>query len=376
MLLLGGHSRATLLLTGTPHQGSNERFIHLLRLLDPDLFRDPAVLLDDPAAINSVVVRNRKREVTDVDGRRLFDPPPIVRDQPLDMDPSLRQFQDELSAYLGQGYRSVTGGTTRAIGFVMTTFAKLASSSPTAIRLALERRLLQLDSVFSSSEDTILEDDRYQGEQDESRFLSGNVPGANMLQRGLGAEFFADERPQVERLIELAGRCETSDAKLTKLLELINALLDRNPEERVLIFTEYRGTQELLVRALSATYPDLDVVTIHGSKSLGDKREAVRRFNSSANFLVSTEAGGEGINLQERCHLMVNYDLPWNPMRLHQRIGRLYRYGQEHQVQVLNLRMRNTVDDRVLRFLETKIDQIAADLAGLKGPILRRSERT
>ena len=132
--------------------------------------------------------------------------------------------------------------------------------------------------------------------------------------------------------------------------------------EKILIFTEYRATQDYLVHALQKRYPKVSVVQINGSMSLSEKRSNIDSFNEQAQFLVSTEAGGEGINLHQNCHIMVNYDLPWNPSRLVQRSGRLYRYGQRQRVIVFNLMAVDGFDSLTISRMLERVDQIAADM--------------
>ena len=135
--------------------------------------------------------------------------------------------------------------------------------------------------------------------------------------------------------------------------------------ERLLVFTEYRATQEWIVEALRDAGMDV-VTTINGSQSIEEKTMAVEAFTSGdARIMVSTEAGGEGLNLQQDCAVMVNYDLPWNPLRLVQRIGRLYRYGQMRRVQVINLQQDDGFDAQVLDLMLERVRVIAAELASV-----------
>jgi SNF2 family DNA or RNA helicase len=141
--------------------------------------------------------------------------------------------------------------------------------------------------------------------------------------------FFDGELEMLERLILQAQALLPTDSKRRFFLdELVNTVLAKNPSEKVLIFTEYRTTQRYLEGALIERFGASKVQTIHGGKKHDERREAIRAFEDDGQFLISTEAGGEGLNLQRECHTMINFDLPWNPMRLVQRVGRLYRYGQ------------------------------------------------
>ncbi len=146
------------------------------------------------------------------------------------------------------------------------------------------------------------------------------------------------------------------------LLQLDQAELDA----KVLMFTQYRATQEMLRERLEKLFPGVQVEIVHGDVEATDRREARRRFENESRFLVSTEAGGEGVNSQKACHVMVNYDLPWNPMRLQQRIGRLDRYGQQRVVQVFNLRVPDSWDQQIsTRILERlEVIQRTMNLAG------------
>ena len=174
--------------------------------------------------------------------------------------------------------------------------------------------------------------------------------------------FFADELEQLDRLIERAVEVKQNDLKLREFLSKIVSPLQRS-RPKLLIFTEYRATQDYLVHALEEKYPRAGVVQIHGSMSLDEKRASIDTFNESARFMVSTEAGGEGINLHHNCHIMVNYDLPWNPSRLVQRSGRLYRYGQTERVVVFNLKSHDGFDNQALGMMLERIDTIARTMA-------------
>lgn len=250
----------------------------------------------------------------------------------------------------------------------MTIYRKLASSSIAAIERALLRRSARLrgeadrlgDSYTGPSFDEIA-DAFQEGEDglDNLDDLAGDVVSANT---GV-SPFFHDEQRQIEDLLALARKVKADDRKQRKFMaEIVEPL--RKQRQQLLIFTEYRATQEYLVGALKQLYPRSGVVQINGSMSLNDKRDNIARFNErSAQFMVSTEAGGEGINLHEQCHILINYDLPWNPRRLVQRAGRLYRYGQKERVIVFNLIADDSFDNKSLNMMLERVDSIAKDMS-------------
>ena len=355
-------------LTGTPHQGRTHQFVNLLLLLRPDLGRRFARLFSDPSVVAEVVLRNRKSLATDANGKFLFRGQDThLVEVPLSQ--SARKFDERLKSYLQYGYAaSAAGGTTgRAIGFVMTTYRKLASSSIVAIERALQRRLDRLrngdrtlarNATVSTLND--LADSFQDGTdgQDDLDTVADHVSTTNV-----GANpFFDDEQDQIIELIEAAQHVQRDDRKLKRFLsEIVDPLWRQG--ERLLIFTEYRATQDYLVRELEKRYPSGGVMQINGSMSLNDKRASIDTFNSTARFMVSTEAGGEGINLHDRCHIMVNYDLPWNPSRLVQRSGRLYRYGQRERVIVFNLTSNDGFDNTVLSMMLERVLTIAQGMS-------------
>ena len=357
-------------LTGTPHQGKTDQFINLLLLLRPDLGRRFADVFIDPSVVAEVVLRNRKSLVTDANGEFLFRGQDTnLVEVPLSDD--ARAFDKRLQTYLKYGYdAAIAGGTTgRAIGFVMTTYRKLASSSIAAIERALHRRMARLHGI--ASELTVnmgtaaideLEEAFEEGEdgRDDLGEIADTVSGSST-----GASpFFDDEQLQITDLLRAAEKVREDDRKLKQfLLEITDPL--QKIGQKVLIFTEYRATQEYIVETLAHRYPASGIAQINGSMSLNEKRANIDSFNDHKQFMVSTEAGGEGINLHERCHILVNYDLPWNPRRLVQRAGRLYRYGQKERVIVFNLMADDGFDNQALAMMLDRVYSIAQDMSGV-----------
>jgi len=196
-----------------------------------------------------------------------------------------------------------------------------------------------------------------QKELGSSSFAAIPTLGKLLAREGPGLE-----RAEMEELLRTARAIE-ANAKLDGIVKLVGGSRDK-----FVIFTQFRATLEFLARSLRAL--GLKVAVFHGALSLREKEAAIAQFRERARILVSTEAGGEGRNLQF-CHLLVNYDLPWNPMRIEQRIGRIHRLGQTHDVHVFNFTARNTVEAYVLQIVHEKINlfrSVIGDLDMVLGP--------
>lgn len=355
--MLRKKSDSFLLLSATPHQGFQDKFQALLELLRPEWKRFIKKMEISPEFLKHMVIRNNKADVTDAQGNFIFKGKSTSTIQ-VNVGPETNAFDRALQKYLRQGYQAgqALGRKGNAIGFVMTIYRKLAASSAAAIYMALLRRrqrLLRGDGVSLDEVDldAVILDERYQGEYEESFEL-------------FGREFFTGELPLLDDLIERAKKILEHDRKLETFLEtLLPSLLENETGRKVLIFTEYRSTQDYLSKALANKFGEGTVALIHGSLNHHQRREAIAQFEETGKFLVSTEAGGEGINLQRNCHVMVNYDLPWNPMRLVQRIGRLYRYGQKKKVLVFNVLAAQTLDEQILGLMYERIQQVVRDMA-------------
>jgi hypothetical protein len=250
-----------------------------------------------------------------------------------------------------------------AVGFILTTFQKLNASSARAIKHALDGRLKRLNQKLEKlpPEEEEDRDERYQGELEEKDAVLKT-----------DREILRDEIKVLKKLLEIPVEREK---KIDRLRELLQQVDEETPSAKVLIFTEYRRTQEFLQERLEKWYGTDTVVLINGDMDLEgktpeaeSKRRSQHMFRDDRNvrFLVSTEAGGEGINLQF-CYIVVNYDLPWNPMRYEQRIGRVYRYGQEKVVHIYNLRAKETVEDTVRTYFEQRLRVAAQALQQVTG---------
>jgi len=268
------------------------------------------------------------------------------------------------------GYNQALREKKRHVGFLMILMQRLVVSSTRAICTTLERRLdvlkegerqtsLHLEELENGSELTEGLDELY------------DMDGQELLDELLNSHVMAlqSEGSHVEVLLDAARKCEQAgpDAKAEALIDQIYQLqADENePDLKVLIFTEFVPTQAMLKDFLAAR--GVSVVTLNGSMDMGERQRAQDAFRDQARVLVSTDAGGEGLNLQF-CHVIINYDIPWNPMRLEQRIGRVDRIGQSRTVRAINFVFEDSVEFRVREVLEQKLavifDEFGIDKTG------------
>lgn len=361
--MLRDHTDAMLLLTATPHQGKQDKFQALLELIRPELKREIRSLESSPDILRQMVIRNHKRDVTDAEGYFIFNGK-ITNAIRVKLSEVEEDFDKALLRYLREGYAAGQqrgGRQGRAIGFVMNIYRKLSASSIAAIVKALAGRLerIILNEVGRTPDVESLEelDERYVGEWEEDEAVTT-----------AGQEFFSGEIGMIERLIQKAKEVLKADSKLTCFMgDLVTIIMNNNPKEKVVIFTEYRATQEYLAETLSTRFGADSISLIHGGMDHHERERSIAHFEDSGQFLLSTEAGGEGINLHRKCHIMVNYDLPWNPMRLVQREGRLYRYGQKDKVIIFNLNVPEAFDGSIINLLYDRIEQVVRDMSVLGG---------
>lgn len=408
------HTRDLLFLTATPHQGNAYQFWSLIQLLDDTLFDSEEAMIEHRSFLNRVMIRRTKREVTDKNGNPLF-MRRQVNTQSFRLSMHERNFYEKLTEYLREGYNAAgvneenPGKTSqqRAIGFVMTTFQKIMSSSVRAIKQALRRRLLVLlirkqlelerrrhvsvsqtglsneimklqDQMRQLASDIVRISNTLQRQPEIDTFIaqikqrvSKNLVPDDSTQWTLDGDeqgedgVYADadipeEIAKVNELITIVP--EEVDRKFDTLTRAIDSIRNSNPHEKFVIFTQYVETLNFLKERIEMIYGDNKVAVIKGGP-LDDKIEAKDRFwaEDGAQFLICTSAGGEGINLQIG-HILFNYDLPWNPMAVEQRIGRIHRYGQKETSQVYNLVAEDTVEENIYSILENKLREIASHI--------------
>jgi superfamily II DNA or RNA helicase len=340
-----------LLLSATPHRGKTDAFRRLINFLDQDALPDENSVTKDNVA--PYVIRTEKRQTIDAQGQPLFKPrfTEIVSVEWDESRKEQRALYDAVTEYVRDGYNRALREKNTAIGFLMVLMQRLVTSSTAAIRKSLERRLEVLK--LSSGQLTLFAEDvgedwvQLDGQEQMESLLNSRLKG------------FKNERAEVELLLSAARRCEARapDVKAEALLSWIRKLQreENDPSLKVLVFTEFIPTQTMLVEFLEQR--GYSVAYLNGSLSMDERKSVQQDFANDAQILVSTEAGGEGLNLQF-CHVVVNYDLPWNPMKLEQRIGRVDRIGQEHVVRALNFALDDTVELRVREVLEEKLQRI------------------
>ena len=373
--------QSMVMFTGTPHRGKDYGFLSLLKLLRPDDFDPEEPLEEQVKKLRTVMIRNNKQRVTDMKGHTIFTPVHTVQET-YSYSPDESFFYEKMTQF-------ITAGKAYAAGFdqkrqrmailILITMQKLASSSVAAVSKALSNRLNKLkdakyksdqhDNYLKKINELLIEDDS--ANLDEVSRLEEKV----IENTSKTIKVNPDEIPALEELLEAAGNVQ-KETKVQRILDVIDESFN---SRSILFFTEYKATQALLMSALIARYGGDCVAFINGDgfiegvkypdgtiRMVKDTRlNAARKFNlGKVRFLVSTEAAGEGVDLQESCFTLIHVDLPWNPMRLHQRVGRISRYGQNHPVDVVSLRNPDTVESRIWECLDQKLDRITLAFQG------------
>lgn len=339
-----------LLLTATPHQGKSSGFQRLMALVDPDEFNTAGAIRREKVV--PLVIRTEKRRAINERGDPLFLPRltkllPVRWEEKHELQ---KHLYESVTEYVRLGYNQAIQQNRQGLGFLMILMQRLVTSSTQAIASAMERRLeaLQTTDITATDEELPENNDEEQDSQEKlDELLSIRLAG------------LANEKEEVKLLLEVARRCQAKgpDARAETLLDLLyeNQRQENNPELKFLIFTEFVPTQTML-RDFLAQH-GFSVVCLNGSMDLDQRRRVQREFAEKTRILVSTDAGGEGLNLQF-AHIVINYDLPWNPMKIEQRIGRVDRIGQKFPVKAFNLIFEDSVELRVQEVLQEKLATI------------------
>jgi superfamily II DNA or RNA helicase len=379
-----------LLMTATPHKGDPQHFSLFLRLLDQDVYGDVQSLT---AAIERQSAPFYLRRVKEAlvtfphpdtgEVKKLFTRRQ-VRTIDFRIDDEEWEFYDDLTHYvMDQSYRAAqdTSARGRAIGFTMAMLQRRFASSVYAVRRTLERMKARREKILAAP-------DKYRAEQiarripddfdelpeDEQQEILQEIENAVL---SINAPDLAEEIVRLSKLIEQAKHLEAREveSKLLKLKETITQEgIFQDAKMKLLVFTEHKDTLDYLAGDGKDGRPlgklrewGLSVTQIYGGMPIGDRDTpgtrlaAEREFRDERQVLVATEAAGEGINLQF-CWFMINYDIPWNPVRLEQRMGRIHRYGQEKDCLIINFVATNTSEGRVLDKLFERVREIEREL--------------
>ncbi|ACF44339.1 DEAD/DEAH box helicase [Pelodictyon phaeoclathratiforme] len=401
---LKDHSRDLLLLSATPHQGNHFQFWMLVQLMNPTLFANPEDMLGNRHRLNTVMFRRSKADACQPDGSPLF-ARRCVHTESFLMNLDERRFYEKLREYLQDGFNLARrqGNQGRALGFLMAIFQKIAASSFAAVRRTLKRRLLMLtlheahlrdreldiegrerlineareliheefalshDSMGRSEVDRVLADLKYRLlkklDKDALEMAAdpyGSEYASTHAEEAAAAAVNLHLPEERQRIVELLGAFpQQRETKAQKLLDGLGTLWRQNPDEKIVVFATYLGSVDLIAREINQTFPGQGVVILRGGDH-GAKVAAERRFRQKdgPRVLVCTAAGREGINLQFS-RILFNFDLPWNPMDVEQRIGRIHRYGQNYTAQVYNLVLSDTIEGRIFLMLDEKLTEIA-----------------
>ena len=343
-----------LLLSATPHRGKSDHFRRVLQLLDADAFTGEG--MPSIKEIEPYVMRSEKRYAVDYNGEKLFNERQTIKlSVPLDEERHhlQRLLYEHLTSYVRTSFNKAKQNRNTALALVMTMFQKIAGSSTAAIAQALDTRLYRLQNGLEES----VED--YNPEFDSTDF-------EDFQPTSFSVEHTYDDRTEEEVLAELVEEAKSclnkeTDAKAEALVKTISKLRmeQGDPQMKVLVFTEFRATQDYLKKMLTAK--GLICETINGSMELEERQLALRQFKEQADVMISTDAAGESLNMQF-CHVIFNYDLPWNPMAIEQRIGRVDRIGQKHTVQAYNRLTTNSIDAKVYGIIVEKLNIILSQL--------------
>lgn len=358
--VLSRRSHFLLFLTATPHKGDPENFRLFLDLLEPGFFATTDLLIESVRnKENPLFLRRLKEDLKDFDGRPLFPPRKVITKKYFLNDDEKRLY-NAVTKYVEVHYNKALSSEKRNVAFALLILQRRMASSVRAVRRSLERRKARLTELLKLgkwlSEKGEIDEEELEDSPEAERLKKEE----ELLERLTSAETREELEEEIEHLsdlIRLAKEAEKHEieTKLNELKSVLNAEKIRNNKEKFLIFTESRETLEYLAEKLRKW--GYSVTVLHGGMNLDARIRAEHEFRERSQIMVSTEAGGEGINLQF-CALMMNYDIPWNPNRLEQRMGRIHRYGQQKEVHIYNLVAADTREGKVLDALFRKLERI------------------
>jgi superfamily II DNA or RNA helicase len=378
--MLGDIARHLLLMTATPHSGKEEDFQLFLTLLDRDRFEGKYQSKVHAADTSGVMRRMVKEDLLTFDGKPLF-PERIAETVPYELTELEQDLYERVTTYVREGMNraaKLDGKRRNTVGFALTVLQRRLASSPEAIYRSLERRVERLErrkqevltggTLAEPKEAEVVgdldefDDDEFSAEELETieEELVDSATAARTVEE-LDAEIL-----ELRDLIKAAGhvRASDTDRKWSELRTILedNTLATPGPADerrKLIVFTEHRDTLNYLSRRISSLLGRPEAVkAIHGGVRRGERRQVTAEFTSNpkVQVLLATDAAGEGLNLQA-AHLMVNYDLPWNPNRIEQRFGRIHRIGQHEVCRLWNLVAENTREGEVFTRLLEKVEE-------------------
>ena len=350
--LLSQASPYLLLLSATPHNGKTEPFLRLVRLLDKEAFPNAKSIVREQ--VSPYLIRTEKREAIDNNGNLLFKnrATHLITLNWDERHTMQRELYGLVSDYVSKTYEKANHNRKKnmCLIFLLIIMQRMVTSSTAAIRQSLQRRLdilkAQATKLNELTEADLAELD---AEMDLDEALEA-------LSLGTEAEI-----KELEHLISVAKQAEYqySDVKIETMLNIVDRIIGEDPQQKIIIFTEFVATQKYLERILKEK--GYTITLLNGSMSIDERNIAMREFRDKTNIFISTDAGGEGINLQFS-NIIINYDLPWNPMKIEQRCGRVDRIGQQRDVEIYNLIIEDTVEYRVREVLEEKLSIILKEM--------------
>jgi len=362
--VLSKNSTHMLFLTATPHRGKEENFRLFLDLLRPGFFSNEELMRESiQNKENRLFIRRLKEDLKDFEGNKLF-PPRHVQSVRFELTDEEKELYRSVTNYVRDYFDKAK--EKRHIAFAMMILQRRLTSSVHSITESLKNRKRGLEEILELPE-KIEETDEYEKAKEiEEEELEDMEEKERMEIEEKLTKLSLAKRPkevkkeirQVKNLIEKAKKVKEQEVE-SKLVKLRDEILDTLGDRKLLIFTEFQDTLEYLVDRLRNW--GYDVNYIHGKMSMEERVEAEKEFKEETQIMVATEAAGEGINLQF-CSLMVNYDIPWNPNRLTQRMGRIHRYGQDREVYIWNMIAKDTREGQILGKLMKKLETIREDL--------------
>lgn len=373
-----------LLLTATPHRGRMDTFKMLLQLLDEDIFATEDIANArikelEHDGINKFFIRRLKEDMKDWNGKPLFKDR-FTKTTSYELTPEEKELYDSVTEYLTTKKAEASQSKNIHVSLALSVMQRRLVSSIFAIRNTLERRFNALQGIVDElgrnpglwQQRQRLEgfdidgiDDYDELEDDERDALDGIMSDPKKFKLFTTAKSIEEIRSEAEEVKKLFLKAEglyTRQQEEQKFIKMRELLTSENviDGEKLVLFTEHKDTLLYLEERLRNN--GYTITTIHGGKSVDERRQAQWEFaKPETQILIATDAAGEGINLQF-CRLMINWDIPWNPNRLEQRMGRIHRYGQKQDVLVFNMVASNTKEGQVLERLLSKLDIIRESL--------------